>query len=68
MTAVRPIRAFILTNRNGWAIPSSTNYTATQVRIWADKNWDFNGGYEAAKKEGWRVRKIWIVDFEEKRP
>lgn len=61
MTSVRKMHAFILTNRNGWAIPGSTNYTATQVRVWADKNFRPDG-YDTAKKEGWRVRKILITD------
>jgi hypothetical protein len=63
MPEVRPQIAFTLVNSKGWVIPSSTNYLASQVRQWADKNWGFAGGYDGAKKEGWRVRKVVVSGF-----
>ena len=52
--------AFALVDRRGWILEPSVRMYAYQVREWADQNWDGDGGYETAKKSGWRVRRVFL--------
>jgi hypothetical protein len=58
---VKPMTAFMLVNSMGYPMPCSGSLWATGVRQWADREYQSDGGYEAAKKHGWRVRKVRII-------
>lgn len=60
--SVRPMTAFMLVSSSGYPMPCSGSMWATGVRQWADKEWEAQGGYETAKKQGWRVRKVLVTD------
>jgi hypothetical protein len=59
--AMRTRLVFVLVSDTGWPVPQSANWYAKGVRAWADENWRGDGGYECAKRQGFRVQKAYLT-------